>query len=66
MVKLLKGLDQNNYNNFFVLDVNSSRRGHTLKVAKPRTRLDIQLPNFSHRVVNYWNNFRLKSSNASQ
>ena len=25
--KLLKGLDQINYNNFFVLDVNTSRRG---------------------------------------
>ena len=34
--KLLKGLDQINYNNFFVLDVNTSRRDHILKVAKPR------------------------------
>ena len=39
--KLLKGLDQINYNNFFVLDVNTSGRGHTLKVAKPRARLNI-------------------------
>ena len=54
--KLLRGLDQINYNTFFVLDVNTSRRGHTLKVAKPRARLDIRLHNFSHRVVNYWNN----------
>ena len=54
--KLLKGLDQINYNNFFVLDVNTSRRGHTLKVVKPRVRLDIRLHNFSHRVVNCWNN----------
>ena len=53
--KLLKGLNQN-YNNFFVLDVNTSMRGHTLKVAKPRTRLDIRLHSFSHRVVNCWNN----------
>ena len=45
--KLLKGLHQLNYNNFFVLDVNTSRRGHTLKVAKPRARLDIRLYNFS-------------------
>ena len=37
--KLPKGLDQINYNNFFVLDVNTSRRGHTLKVAKPCARL---------------------------
>ena len=45
--KLLKGLDQINYNNFFVLDVNTGRRGHTLKVAKPRVRLDIRLHSFS-------------------
>ena len=54
--KLLKGLDQINYNNFFVLDVNTSRRGHTLKVAKARMRRDIRLHNFSHSVVNCWNN----------
>ena len=39
--KLCNGLDQINYNNFFVLNVNTSRRGHTLKVAKPHARLDI-------------------------
>ena len=54
--KLLKGLDQINYNKFFVLDVNTSRRGHTLKVANPRARLDIRLHSFSHRVVHCWNN----------
>ena len=46
--KLLKDLDQINYNNFFVLDVDTGRRGHTLKVAKPRARLDIRLHNLSH------------------
>ena len=46
--KLLKGLDQINYNNFFVLDGNTSTRGHTLKVVKPRARLDIRLHSFSH------------------
>ena len=54
--KLLKCLDQINYNNFFVLDVNTSRRGHTLKVAKPCTRLDIRLHSFSHRVIICLNN----------
>ena len=54
--KLLKGLDQITYNNFFVLDGNKSTRGHTLKVAKPRARLDIRLNSFSHRVINCWNN----------
>ena len=58
--KLLTGLYQINYNNFFVLDVNTSRRGHTLKVAKPCTRLDIRLHNFSRRVVNCWNNLRIE------
>ena len=53
--KLLKGLEIN-YNNFFVIDVNTSRRGDTLKVAKPCARLDIRLHNFSHRVVNCCNN----------
>ena len=50
--KLLKGLDHINYNNFFVLDVNTHRRGHTLKVVKPRARLDIRLHSFSHRAIN--------------
>ena len=54
--KLLKGLYQINYNNFFVSDVNTSRRDHTLKVAKSRARLDIRLHSFSHRVINCWNN----------
>ena len=45
--KLLKSLDQINYKNFFVLDANTSRRGHTLKVAKPCASLDIRLYNFS-------------------
>ena len=53
--KLLKGLDQINYNNFFVLDVNISRSGHTLKGAKPRARLDIRLHSFSNGVI-CWNN----------
>ena len=48
--KLLKGLDQINHNNFFVLDVNTNRRGHSLKVAKSCARLDIRLHNFSHRI----------------
>ena len=54
--KLLKGLDQINWNNFFVLDVNTSRRGHTLKVANPRMRIDIRYHSFSHKVINCLNN----------
>ena len=54
--KFLKGLDQINYTNLLVLDVNTSRRDHALKVAEPRARLDIRLHSFSHRVINCWNN----------
>ena len=51
--KLLKDFDQNTYNNFSVLDINTSRRGHTLNVAQPGSRLDIRLHSFSQRVANY-------------
>ena len=54
--KLLKGLEQVSYNNFFVLDVNTSRRGHTLKLAKPRARLDIRLHSLSRTAIDCWNN----------
>ena len=33
-----------------VLDENTSRRGHTLKLAKPRAGFDIWLHNFSHSI----------------
>ena len=52
--KLLKGLDQINYNNFLVLDGKTSMRGHTLKLLS--ARLDNRLHSFSHRVINCWNN----------
>ena len=58
--KLLKGLDLINYNNFFVLNGNTSRRGHALKVSTPRARLDIRLHSFSHRVINCWNNLPIE------
>ena len=37
--KILKGFDILNYQNFFELDQDTSRRGHTLKLAKPRPDL---------------------------
>ena len=40
--KILKGFDKVNYQNFFELDQDTSRRGHTLKLVKPRARLDIR------------------------
>ena len=58
--KLLQGFDQINYNNFFVLDVYTSRSGHTFKVAKPCARRDIRLHSFSHRGNNCWNNIPIE------
>ena len=47
-----------------VIDSNNSRRGHNLKLLKPRARLDIRLHSFSHRVVNYWNKLPVKVVNC--
>ena len=58
--RLLEGLEQINYNNFFVIDENTSRRGHTLKLAKPRARFDIRLRSFSHSVINYLHNLSVE------
>ena len=40
---------------FFEL-CDDNRRGHSLKLAKERSRTDIRRNFFSNRVVNYWNN----------
>ena len=53
--KILKGFDKVNYQNLFELDQDTSRRGHTLKLVKPWTRLDIRNHFFSYRIINSWN-----------
>ena len=53
--KILKGFSKVNYNKWFTLSVNSRTRGHSLKLAKSRSRLDIRKNFFSQRVVNEWN-----------
>jgi ribonuclease P/MRP protein subunit RPP40 len=54
--KLLNGFDDVKYNNFFELDSNTCTRGHKHKLIKPRANLNLRLHNFSHRVINAWNN----------
>ena len=61
--KLLKGLDVS-FKFCFVIDSNNSRRGHNLKLLKPRARLDVRLHSFSHRVVNYWNKLPVEVVNC--
>ena len=53
--KILKGFSKVNYNTWFTLAVNNRTRGHSLKLTKSRSRLDIRNYFFSQRVVNAWN-----------
>ena len=53
--KIFTGFHKVNYQNFFELDQDSSRRGHTLKLVKPRARLDVRNNFFSYRIINSWN-----------
>ena len=64
--KLLKSLDQTNYNHFFVLDGNTRRRGHTLKVAMPRRDWIFGCKVLAIESLIVGIIFRLKSSNACQ
>ena len=53
--KLIKGVDNVDYREFFQLAVNSRTRGHSFKICKVRSRLEIRKNFFSQRVVNEWN-----------
>ena len=53
--KLIKGIDNIDYNKFFQLVDNSRTRGHRFKIVKVRSRLDIRNKFFSQRVINSWN-----------
>ena len=52
--KILKGLENAPSNSIFELNT-SVTRGNSLKLNKPRSRLNIRYNNFSQRVINAWN-----------
>jgi len=52
--KLLKGLNKID-GDLFKLLPESRTRGHHLKVAKPRSKLQLRVNFFSNRVINAWN-----------
>ena len=52
--KILKGLESIPVNSLFELNT-SITRGNSLKLTKPRSRLNIRHNNFSQRVINGWN-----------
>ena len=54
--KILTGKEQMDREQFFQLDKNEhGLRGHSWKIVKKRSRLDIRKYSFSQRVVNGWN-----------
>ena len=53
--KILKGVNKNDSGSWFQLVNNNRTRGHSLKIAKKRSRLDIRKNSFSQRVINDWN-----------
>ena len=53
--KILHNIDNTNKNIFFNLANNSRTRGHSLKLLKPNTRLEIRKNSFGVRINNNWN-----------
>ena len=52
--KIMKGFEDLNANDFFIVNSRHSR-GHSLKVYKPNVNTDIGKFRFSYRVINEWN-----------
>jgi len=55
--KLMTGIDNMDYKQFFEINHTGRTRGHRLKLVKKQTRLDIRKHFFSQRVVKPWNYF---------
>ena len=53
--KILKGMVRLDPSQFFTLSTNTTTRGHSLKIFKERSRLEVRKCFFSNRVVNDWN-----------
>jgi hypothetical protein len=52
--KMFNGLDYLDPLMFFELNT-APTRGHSLKLVKPRCRLDVRKFSFAHRVIDIWN-----------
>ena len=53
--KILTGKYDPEVSDLFELRKSENRRGHTLKIYKERSRLEIRRNSFKHRVVELWN-----------
>ena len=63
LFKIVKGIDNIDFDMFFKFNKDSRTRGHLLKLVKNNTNLNVRLHTFSNRVINDWNNL---SENAVQ
>ena len=52
--KIMKGISQIDKNTFFS-KLDTTTRGHSLKLSKPHCNRDCRKYFFSHRVISYWN-----------
>src|SRR3981081_1262211 len=53
--QMITGKNTVDYRSFFRLDTGNRTRGHTYKLTKNRSRLNIRKNCFSQRTVNGWN-----------
>ena len=53
---MLKGENKLDFSKFFILQDSNRTRGHSYKLFKQRSNLDLRKNFFSQRVVNTWNN----------
>ena len=53
--KIVHGFDRLSFDDFFTLSQSTRTRGHSLKLRKSFSRLDIRKYSFSQRVVDEWN-----------
>ena len=62
--KILKGLDNLNISDFFIMNTNTNTRGHTLKIYKQRCNTSLRQHSFSQRVITCWNNLPQQAVNC--
>ena len=54
--KIINQIDKINIDKFFTFAQNAGTRGHSRKLYKKRSRLNVRANTFSNRVVDVWNN----------